>query len=44
MDDSNPAVSLAALTTMEALLAPLAPAQEAEEDVVQSLSWLDYQV
>lgn len=44
MDDSNPAVALAALRATEAFLAPLAQNREEAEGRMQGLSWLDYQV
>lgn len=44
MDDSNPAVAIAAVRSMEAFLSPLAETLEEAEGRMQGLSWLDYQV
>lgn len=44
LDDGNPSVVFAALNAIEAFLAPLARDHEQEEDMMQGLSWRDYQV
>lgn len=44
MDDSNPAVAIAAVRATEAFLSPLAENREETEGRMQGLSWLDYQV
>lgn len=44
LDDGNPSVASAALTAVEAFLAPLAHEGEEEESAMQGLSWMGYQV
>ncbi|CAM9864397.1 unnamed protein product [Scytosiphon promiscuus] len=43
LDDGNPSVASAALSALEAFLAPLARDIEEEENAMQGLSWVDYQ-